>query len=270
MSVSRCSVSSVRSFRTCCDPDLKGRRNKMFRLLLVAIAFILFVVCFLPVLGVLCIIKHYKPQAALNASTVIIRGFLAAILFLSGTKVIAEGMEYIPDEPVLFVGNHRSDFDILVTYTHIRQNVGFVAKKSMKNIPVIAWWMEMIGCLFLDRDNAREGLKTILAAIEQVKGGTSVFIFPEGTRNRSADADIPAEFKEGSLKIAQKAACKIVPVVLKDTELIFERQKPFIKAKTVRVKFLKPFYTEEIPEEYRKTPSAYVRQLIAAELKTMI
>lgn len=241
----------------------------MFRLLLVALAFIIFVICFLPVLGVLCIIKHYKPQAALNASSVIIRGFLGTILFLSGTKVIAEGAEYIPNEPVLFVGNHRSDFDILVTYTRIGQNVGFVAKKSMERIPVIAWWMGMIGCLFLDRDNAREGLKTILAAIEQVKSGTSVFIFPEGTRNKSDDGDIPAEFKEGSLKIAQKAACKIVPVVLKDTEYIFERQKPFIKAKTVRVKFLKPFYTKDIPKEYRKTPSAYVRQLIAAELKAM-
>ena len=241
----------------------------MIRLILAVLAFLIFVVCFLPVLGVLRIIRHYNPQAALNASSVIIRGFLSVILFLAGTRIDAEGTENIPDEPVLFVGNHRSDFDILVSYTNIRQNVGFVAKKSMERIPVIAWWMDMIGCLFLDRDNVREGLKTILAAIAQVKGGTSVCIFPEGTRNKSGDADVPLEFKEGSLKIAEKAKCKIVPMVLKDTELIFEKQKPFIKAKTVKLKFLKPFYTTDIPEEYRKKPAAYVRMLIAEELQKM-
>ena len=157
----------------------------MIRLILAGLAFLIFVVCFLPVLAVLHIVRHYNPQAAINISSVIIRGFLSVILFVSGTHIEVEGREHIPDEPVLFVGNHRSDFDILVSYTNINQNVGFVAKKSMKNIPVIAWWMDMIGCLFLDRANAREGLKTILAAIEQVKGGTSVCIFPEGTRNKS-------------------------------------------------------------------------------------
>ena len=127
----------------------------------------------------------------------------------------------------------------------------------------------MIGCLFLDRANAREGLKTILAAIEQVKGGTSVCIFPEGTRNKSEDADVPLEFKEGALKIAEKAKCKIVPMVIKDTELIFEKHKPFITAQTVQLRFLEPFYAKDIPEEYRRTPAAYVRELIAAELQDM-
>ena len=241
----------------------------MLRLIFALLALLIFIVCFLPVLAVLRIVRHYNPQAALDISSVIIRGFLSVILFISGTRIEVEGREYIPDEPVLFVGNHRSDFDILVTYSNIRQNFGFVAKKSMKNIPVIAWWMDMIGCLFLDRENAREGLKTILAAIAQVKAGTSVCIFPEGTRNKSEDADIPLEFKEGALKIAEKAKCRIVPMVIKDTELIFEKHKPFIKAQTVRLKFLEPFYAKDIPEEYRKTPAAYVRGLIADELQAM-
>lgn len=241
----------------------------MIRLILAVAAFLIFAVGFLPVLGILYIIRHFNRQAALNASSVIIRCFLSVILFCAGTRITAEGTENIPEEAALYVGNHRSDFDILVSYTCIRHNVGYVAKKSMQSIPIIAWWMDMIACLFLDRENAREGLKTILAAIEQIKGGTSVFIFPEGTRNKGEDADVPAEFKEGSLKIAQKAKCRIVPVVLKDTEYIFEKQKPFIKAGNVKIRFLKPFYIEDIPEEYRKTPSAYVRTLIAGELKSM-
>lgn len=241
----------------------------MIRLILALICLVIFCIVFLPVMLILFILKQYKPDTSVRAASVIVRGFLKLILFVAGTKVEAEGTENIPDEPVLFVGNHRSDFDILVSYTNIPQPVGFVAKKSMEKIPFVAWWMKLIACLFLDRENAREGLKTIKDAIEQIKNGTSVFIFPEGTRNRNADADIPMEFKEGSLKIAQKAKCRIVPVVIKDSERIFEVQKPLIKACKVRIKFLKSFYTEEIPAEYAKTPSAYLRELIAAELETM-
>ncbi len=241
----------------------------MIRLISALICLVIFCIVFLPVMLILFILKQYKPDTSVRAASVIVRGFLKLILFVAGTKVEAEGVENIPDEPVLFVGNHRSDFDILVSYTNIPQPVGFVAKKSMEKIPFVAWWMKLIACLFLDRENAREGLKTIKDAIEQIKNGTSVFIFPEGTRNRNADADIPMEFKEGSLKIAQKAKCRIVPVVIKDTERIFEAQKPLIKACKVRIKFLKHFYTEEIPAEYAKTPSAYLRELIAAELENM-
>ena len=241
----------------------------MIRLVLALICLVIFCIVFLPVMLILFVLKQYKPDTAVRAASVIVRGFLKLILFVAGTKVEAEGTENIPDEPVLFVGNHRSDFDILVSYTNISQPVGFVAKKSMEKIPFVAWWMKLIACLFLDRENAREGLKTIKDAIEQIKNGTSVFIFPEGTRNKNADADIPMEFKEGSLKIAQKAKCRIVPVVIKDTERIFEAQKPLLKECKVRIKFLKPFYTEEIPAEYAKTPSAYLRELIAAELETM-
>lgn len=241
----------------------------MIRLVLALICLVIFCIVFLPVMLILFILKQYKPDTAVRAASVIVRGFLKLILFVAGTKVEAEGTENIPDEPVLFVGNHRSDFDILVSYTNIHQPVGFVAKKSMEKIPFVAWWMKLIACLFLDRENAREGLKTIKDAIEQIKNGTSVFIFPEGTRNRNADVDIPMEFKEGSLKIAQKAKCRIVPVVIKDSERIFEAQKPLIKECKVRIKFLKPFYTEEIPTEYAKTPSAYLRELIASELETM-
>lgn len=242
----------------------------MPRLIIAVIFFLLFYIGFLPVLAVLYIVRHFNKNAALRAATLIIRCFMNIELFITGTKVIAEGTENIPDErSVLFVGNHRSDFDILVTYKCMTRPVGYVAKASMAKIPIMAQWMDMIACLFLDRENARAGLKTILAAIDQLKSGTNVFIFPEGTRNRSEDPDVPMEFKEGSLKIAQKAKAPIVPVVIKDTEKIFEDHKPLIKAETVRIRFLKPVYTEDIPEEYRKVPAEYVRGLIADELQLM-
>lgn len=242
----------------------------MIRLIFAVIGFLIFYIGFLPVYALMFIVRHFDEKKSLELSSAVVRGFLRAELFICGTKLVKEGLENIPaDVPVLFVGNHRSDFDILVTASCMKRPAGYVAKSTMAGIPIMAGWMKLIGCIFIDRNNTREGLKAIIAAIDQIKGGTSVFIFPEGTRNRNEDKDIPMEFKEGSLKIAQKAKCLIVPVVLKDTERIFEAQKPLISAETVRVRFLKPIYTEDIPAEHRKTAAAYVRGLIEEELAAM-
>ena len=86
---------------------------------------------------------------------------------------------------MLYVGNHRSYFDILAGYVSVPSLMGFVAKKEMEKIPLLSTWMKLVNCLFLDRENVKEGLKTILQGINQIKNGISVWIFPEGTRNES-------------------------------------------------------------------------------------
>ncbi|MFQ8841288.1 MAG: lysophospholipid acyltransferase family protein [Clostridium fessum] len=111
------------------------------------------------------------------------------------------GYENIPqDRPVLYVGNHRSYFDILVGYTTVPGLMGFVAKKEMEKIPLLSKWMLNVNCLFLDRNNIKEGLKTILAGIEKVRRGVSVWIFPEGTRNKNEQLSDLLPFKEGKLE----------------------------------------------------------------------
>lgn len=81
----------------------------------------------------------------------------------------------------------------------------------------------------LDRSNIKEGLKTILTGIEKVKGGISMWIFPEGTRNKSEDPADLMEFHEGSLKIAEKSGCPVVPVAITGTDDVFERHMPWIR-----------------------------------------
>lgn len=237
----------------------------MIRMLLVALLFLIFFITFFPVMAVLWLLRKKKPELVSRVSFRIIKCFLKVELFVSGTKVIVSGQENIPGpgEPaVLYVGNHRSDYDVLVAYSRFKCPTGFIAKKSLRSIPVMGCWMELIDSLFLDRENAREGLKTIKEAIGNIKAGKSVFIFPEGTRNKNDDCDIPMRFKEGSLKIAQKSGCRIVPVAIKDTEKIFEVHKPFITAETVRIRFCDPISMDEIPEEFRKEPGEYIRRLI--------
>ena len=237
------------------------------RSLIVLVLFVAFFIGFLPVLLLLLLLKQFAPKRASLAAFYIIRAFMSLELIVSGTKIKKDGLENVPDEPVLFVGNHRSYYDVLCTYTCMRRPVGYVGKIEIKKIPVMAQWMELIDCVFIDRHNIKEGLRAIIKAIDKVKSGTSIFIFPEGTRNRSENMDIPGEFKEGSLKIAEKAGCLIVPVAIKNTESCYEAHRPFVKGAEVSVSFLKPYSFTEIPEEYKKKPAAYTRMLIEERLK---
>lgn len=140
-----------------------------------------------------------------------IQWIFGVLLFVSGTKVKAEGLENIPkDRAVLYVGNHRSYFDIITSYRLLPGITGYVAKKEMAKVPLLRLWMRYIHCLFLDRSNVKEGLKTILAGVDELKNGHSIWIFPEGTRNRGEEGSM-LEFKEGSLKMADKAGCPVVP-----------------------------------------------------------
>lgn len=105
---------------------------------------------------------------------------------LAGVTYEVQGLENIPsDRAVLYVGNHRSYFDILVGYVTVPGLTGFVAKKEMLKIPLLRTWMQRVNCLFLDRVDIKEGLKTILEGIEKVKSGVSIWIFPEAPAMRT-------------------------------------------------------------------------------------
>ena len=88
------------------------------------------------------------------------------------------------DVPVLYIGNHRSFFDVPITYPRCPIRTGYIAKKEMEKVPLLSTWMKRLHCLFLDRNDLRQGLKTILTAIEKVKSGISICIFPEIHRTK--------------------------------------------------------------------------------------
>lgn len=214
--------------------------------------------------------SYTVPSLKDRVSRKLIRFAFRSILFLSGVKVTAEGLENIPaDTPVLYVGNHRGFFDIIASYTLFPGVTGFVAKKEMEKIPLLSLWMRYIRCLFLDRSNIKEGLKTILEGIELVKSGISLCIYPEGTRCRSEHELDMLEFKEGSLKIAEKSGCPVIPVAALHTADILENHFPFIHATHVTIRFGAPIDLKALSKEERKFSGAYVRGLISEMLTDM-
>lgn len=189
-----------------------------------------------------------------------VRGVFKSVLFIAGVSTTAIGLENIPtDEAVLYIGNHRSYFDILISYCYFKHPTGFIAKKEMEKIPLLKTWMDYVNCLFLDRTNPKEGLKTILAGIDKVKHGYSVVIFPEGTRSRT-DEMLP--FKEGSLKIAEKSKCKIIPITQNNTAAAFEEHIPFFKKTHTVIEFGKPIVISELEGDDKKFLGAYCQRII--------
>ena len=125
----------------------------------------------IPVLGVEWIISKFNKKASDYQCLRMVQWAFNCMLKMTGVEVTVIGEENVPDEPVLYIGNHRSFFDILLTYTRCKGLTGYVSKKEMYKFPLLRDWMKRLYCLFLDRENPREGLKTILQAIDYVKNG---------------------------------------------------------------------------------------------------
>ncbi|MDO5146969.1 MAG: lysophospholipid acyltransferase family protein [Eubacteriales bacterium] len=200
------------------------------------------------------------PEESARISHQYVKRALRHLLRIAGVKVEVSGLENIPEEPCLYVGNHSSYYDIIVAESVIPGGTGFVAKDSLKKIPLLASWMNLIHCLFLDRDNAREGLKTILLGADYLKEGFSMFIFPEGTRSR--DGQI-APFKGGSMKMAQKADAPVVPVAISGSAEIFEKNEGLrVTPGTVKISFGSPFRISELSREDKKRAGELARNSI--------
>ena len=152
-----------------------------------------------------------------------------------------------------------SFFDIIVTYPLMKRPTGYIAKKEIRKVPFLSWWMYFVNCIFLDRKNPRQGLKSVLEASEKIKNGTSIFLFPEGTRSKNGKL---AEFKDGGFKIATKAKAPIIPIGIQGTSDILENHFPIIKSGKVIVNFGKPVYTSEMSKAEQKSLPNLVREQV--------
>ena len=230
----------------------------MIRFILVCIVVIGFLILSIPILLVEWIIGKFAPMAKDISSLRIVQFMFRFILWITGAKVTVIGEENVPkDIPVLYIGNHRSFFDIVITYARCPRLTGYVAKDSMKKVPLLSVWMERLYCLFLNRTDIKEGLKTILTGIEQIKNGISMCIFPEGTRNKGDDETKLLPFKEGSFKMAEKTGCPIILMSMNNTSAILEDHFPFIRSTHVVLEYSKPIYPKELSKEERKFLGAY-------------
>ncbi len=211
----------------------------MIRIILTFLFVIIFLILSIPIQLVEWIVGLINKNAKSRSSLAIVHWAFHVIIFLAGTKLTILGEENVPtEEPVLYVLNHRSFFDIILTYVRVPRLTGYVAKKEMLHYLTLTQWMKNLHCEFLDRSDIRKGMKTISDCSDKINQGISIAIFPEGTRNKTEEPLL--EFHKGSFKIAEKSGCKIVPVVLTNTSAIFEDHLPLIRKCPVIIEYLPP------------------------------
>lgn len=233
----------------------------MIRFICTVLGVTLYLIFTLPIVPVGLLIGLFDRERRDYMFLYMVQAAFQIFLWIAGVDVTVIGEENVPkDKAVLYVGNHRSFYDILLTYSRCPRLTGYVSKKSIKKVPLLNMWMIFLYCLFLDRDNMKEGLKTIKQGTEYLKKGISVCIFPEGTRGREEGKLL--EFKEGSLKMAQKANAPIIPMAITNSAAIWENQFPKIRKTKVILEYGKPIYIDQLEAEQKKFLGAYTQGVI--------
>lgn len=189
------------------------------------------------------------------------------LIKLSGSTITVTGSENIPqDRPVVFIANHRSMYDIPMMLTQLGKPISLVSKIEVQKLPYIRKWMELLHCLFLDRQDPRQGMRIIGEAAELVKKGYSVGIFPEGTRSKGEEGDL-LPFMAGAFRIAFNSKAPIVPVVMFRTRECLEADGHFtIKPAKLAVHILPPVETAEMTRQDLKTLPEEMEALFRKEL----
>ncbi len=182
----------------------------------------------------------------------------------SGITLNTYGQENLPAENCLFVANHQGLLDFPVLICSINRSVGFIAKKELLKIKIISFWMKQLNCIFMDRSNIRESIKSINEGVENLKNGYNMGIFPEGTRSRSEKI---GEFKKGSMKLALKSNSIIVPIAINGTYKVLEANSGRIKPAEVNVIICKPINTKELTKEQQQDLSNIIRNTIVESIE---
>lgn len=235
----------------------------MIRFLLICLLLGLFHLLAMPVQFALYLLGLKWPKVRYKGATAIVRFMFRFFLKLAGVEIVALGKENIPEnEAVMYAVNHRSFFDILVSFVTVPGEAGFVAKKELGQVPLFKIWMKYIHCLFLDREDVRQGLQVINEGADNIKNGISMFIFPEGTRNKGESDLELLEFHNGSMKMATKAGCRIVPVAITNTIQIFEAHFPKVVPARVVIEFGTPIDPSMLSRKEQKELGSMTQKVI--------
>ena len=143
--------------------------------------------------------------------------------------------------------NHSSMLDSFIVISSIDRPTGVVIADIpvWRNMPIISHWTKLIKCVYINRENNREGIKSINEAANNIKNGHNMAIFPEGDLTWTKDPSaLISDFKPGALKIAYKSNCPIVPLVIKNSKSTYDGYQPIgkIHSMDVEVEFLEPIY----------------------------
>lgn len=164
-----------------------------------------------------------------------------------------------PDEVVVFVCNHQSYMDIPVLLAGLDFPRALLSKKEIGQVPLLSGWMNQLGCLYVDRNDMRGSLLALKESEELLKSGSSLIVFPEGSRAKS---DTMGEFKGGAMRMAFKTGVRIVPLAIDGSYKAFEGNNNRLAKSDVRLFILPGIETKMMSKEEQKELPAKLREII--------
>ncbi|MFS0781516.1 lysophospholipid acyltransferase family protein [Bacillus sp. 1P06AnD] len=185
---------------------------------------------------------------------------------ISGADVTVRGEQHMPEGAVLIVSNHEGNFDIPVLLGFLKKPFGFISKIEVLKIPIVHKWMDVMNCVFMDRKDRRQSIKAIRAGIQCIKDGHSLAVFPEGTRSKGGPV---GEFKAGSLRLAVDAKAPIIPIAIKGTSGLMEKNNGWIKPAQVSISILPAITYDEYKDISNGELAAELERRISEEKENM-
>jgi putative phosphoserine phosphatase / 1-acylglycerol-3-phosphate O-acyltransferase len=183
---------------------------------------------------------------------------------VAGIKLAVKGEEHIwSARPAVFIFNHQSNADALIAVKLLRTGIRGVAKKELQKMPIVGQILQITGTIFLDRADKEKSIEAMKPAVESLQNGTSVVIFPEGTR--SYDYTL-GKFKKGAFHLAMQAGVPLVPIILKNAHDAMPRGKNLFNPTLVEVIVLPPISTKSWTKENMDKKIAEVRGKFLKEL----
>jgi len=186
-----------------------------------------------------------------------------SILWISGIRVITSGLKADGEQrSYIFMSNHQSNFDIPVLLSALPVQFRWLAKAELFKIPIFGRSMRSAGYISIDRSNRKSAFRSLAQAAVMIRNGTSVMIFPEGTR--SSDGHL-LPFKKGGFVLAVDAGVPIIPIVISGTHEIMPKGRMVIARRPVHIEVGAPIPTSDYT---RKTKDALMEHVRTAMLAT--
>lgn len=158
-----------------------------------------------------------------------------------GIEVVVSGTQHVCPGPAVYAANHASAADIPFLFGFLPFEFRIIYKRSLAFVPLVGWCLLAAGHVAIDRANPFRARRSLAAAAGRIRSGTSVVVFPEGTR--SADGSV-GHFKRGSFSLAIEAGVPVVPVSLLGVKDVIPRGLGSLRPGRVRVLIHPPLPTQ--------------------------